>query len=134
MGRGSQFVFGWTDMANAFLNSFGSVALVVMIYAFPARIGLMILFGLLYFSFAAPFMMNFIPSNTFFHTSGIHHVLSTFSNVIHSFMYSPIDLDAYFNSLRIFWLPAISFFSNITLYLLTAIVVINSREFFYNNE
>ncbi len=134
MGRGAQFILGWTDMANAFLNSFGTVALVVMIYAFPAKIGLMLFLGLLYFSFAAPFMLDFIPVSAFFHSNGMHNALSSFSNLIRNFMYSPIDLDTYFNSLRISWLPAVSFFSNTALYLLIAIVVINNREFFYTNE
>ena len=134
MGRGSQFIFSWTDLANAFLNSFGASALVVMIYAFPARVGLSIFFALVYLSFAAPFMLDLVPVRALLHSSSMHNILSGFCDLLRGFVYSPIDLDAYFNAMKISWLPILSFLSNIAIYLSIAITVINRREFFYANE
>ncbi len=134
IGRGGQFSMGLTEVANLILNAFGVTALVVMIHAFPAKIGLVLFAALLYLSFAAPLMLDFIPANALSGFVELRNAIKAGCNVMRGFMYSPIDVDVYLNSIKVMWLPAISFVSNTVLYLWIAIVVMNNREFFYTNE
>ncbi len=133
IGRGDQMSVTFIDMANIILNALQTVALVVMIFAFPARIGALFFAGLLYLSFAAPIIVKSIPGGVSFLNGSFLDMLNFGAGCLRSFTYSPIDIDPYFNSVQMLWLPVITFLSNIVLYLWLAIVVLNNREFFYTN-
>jgi hypothetical protein len=133
IGRGSAISMGLIDVANLVLNAFEASALVVMIFSFPSRIGAMIFAVLIYLSFAAPIMINAVPSDAAWLTSNTKESINFFSGFLRGLVYSPIDLDPYFNSIQILWLPVWTFISNMILYLWIAIIVMNSREFFYTD-
>ncbi len=134
IGRGAQFSMGFTDTINLALNAFGTTALVVMIHAFPAKIGVILFAALFYLSFAAPLMVQLIPNTALFFGVDFRNTVKTACNVLRAFMYSPIDMDVYLSSIKMVWLPAVSFVSNTALYLCIAVVIMNKREFFYTNE
>ncbi len=133
IGRGDQLSVGFIDVANIILNSLQITALVAMIFAFPSRIGAMLFAGLLYLSFAAPMMFNAIPDSALWFHGDLHNIVNSISGCLRSFTYAPIDLDPYFNSIQILWLPIITFASNLAIYIWIAVVVLNNREFFYTN-
>jgi hypothetical protein len=133
IGRGDQLSVGFIDMANIVLNSLQATALVVMIFAFPARIGAMLFAGLLYIALALPLMFNAMPDSAQWFNGNLQNIINFGSGCVRSFTYSPIDLGPYFNSIQILWLPVITFISNVALYLWIAIIVLNNREFFYTN-
>jgi len=133
IGRGAQCSIGLTDIVNLFLNSLGAAGLVVMINAFPAKVGLTIFGALGYCSFIAPMMFGLIPGSTSFLGGEVYKAIEFFCNILRSFIYSPIDVNVYLNSVKIFWLSAFAYVSNIALYLWIAVTVINKREFFYTN-
>ena len=133
VGRGDQLPLGVIDVGNILLNALQATALVIMIFAFPSRIGAMIFAALLYLSFAAPLMFNAIPGNESWFNGALHDLVNSNAACLHSLTYAPIDLDPYFNSIQIQWLPAITFWSNMAIYIWVAVMVLNKREFFYTN-
>jgi len=133
IGRGAQFSIGLTEVANLILNAFGAAALVVMIHAFPAKTGVILFAALFYLSFAAPLMLDIIPNYISLGGIDFRDTVKAGCNILRGFMYSPIDVDVYLNSIKVVWLPAISFISNTALYLCIAVIVMDNREFFYSN-
>jgi len=51
-----------------------------------------------------------------------------------NFAFPSIDLYDVLNAQNFSWLPIVGYFTNISLYLLIATVILNKREFFYATE
>jgi len=133
IGRGSSISISLIDLANLILNAIQASALVVMVFSFPSRIGAIGIAGLAYLAFFAPLMLNSLPNSEFWLNGHFKSLVAISSGFLRSLMFSSVDLDPYFNSIQVFWLPAFAFVSNIAIYLWVAIVVMNKREFFYSN-
>jgi hypothetical protein len=132
IGKGS-LGFSMVDLASLILNALGSSALIVMIFAFPARIGAIVFTVLIYLSFIAPIMLKSVPPSDLWFRSSSCDLINMVCSVFRSLIYSPIDVEAHLHSVKILWLPIVGFVSNIILYLWIAVVVMNRREFFYTN-
>ncbi len=132
-GRNDQISFGFIEIGNMVLNSLQAAALVIMIFSFPARVGVMCFVGLLYFAYGVPLMCSAIPNTSLWLDGNFRSIVHAGSDFLAEIIYSPIDLEPYFNSVQVLWLPAVTYVSNILLYLWVAIVVMNNREFFYSN-
>jgi hypothetical protein len=122
------------DVVNVLLNALGTTALIVLLHAFPPRIGITLFLALVYFSFMTPLLTDTCVGQSSSAAIATQATVNFCCAVLRGFFSFTFDIDPYLNSIKIYWLPALSYISNIVLYLWLAIVVMNKREFFYANE
>jgi hypothetical protein len=123
-------------IADLILNALGYSALMVVIRAFPLRLGLTVFFILVYVSLIGP-AFNFSMSS--YETVmplavGFFQLIVLLSNFLQNFIYPGIDLYDVFNSTRFSILPLVSYLSNVLLYLFFATMLLNRREFSYGED
>lgn len=122
--------------ANFALNSFSLTALVVLIACVPLRLGVW-LFVFLYYVAAlgtSVAQISFKPTD---HPDGfvvVCQALLWVMQTIGNFAFPSIDVYDVLNAQNFSWLPIVGYFTNISLYLLIATIILNKREFFYATE
>jgi hypothetical protein len=122
--------------ANLALNSFSLTALVVLIACVPLRLGVW-LFLLLYYvaifgsAVAQISLKQSDQPDTFaIFCQAVLWLMQTVGN----FAFPSIDLFDVLNAQNFSWLPIIGYFTNISLYLLIATIILSKREFFYATD
>lgn len=135
-GHSQMNLFEPYTFVNLALNSFSLTALVVLIACVPLRLGVW-LFLLLYYvaifgSAVAQISLKQTEKPDAFVVvcQGLLWLMQTVSN----FAFPSIDVYDVLNAQNFSWLPIIAYFTNISLYLLIATIILNKREFFYATD
>ena len=134
-GRNETTLFTTFGVSNVVLNSFGATAVIVLLNSFPPKIGMIVFMVVIYGSMIGGNLaeMGLAKAQTSFAV-----VLFTAITQICAFVRScaspSIDTYAVFTAMNFSWTPILSYLSNITMFLLIAILILNRREFFYASE
>jgi hypothetical protein len=122
--------------ANLALNSFSLTALVVLIACVPMRLGVWLFFLIYYVAIFGSSVAQISlkqtgnPDGFIVFCQAVLWLMQTVGN----FAFPSIDLYDVLNAQNFSWLPIVGYFTNISLYLLIATVILNKREFFYATE
>jgi len=140
LGHITHYPLGLTDVANLLLNAMAGTALIVFIQCCPIWLGVnLYMVALLCIMFNPYFITGASPRIALTGTEPLWfkilvEIFDKVYPVVQDFLTPFIDIAPFFNSIEVWWLPIFSFLSNFVLYLWLAVLVLNSREFFYANE
>ncbi len=125
------------ECANILLNCFSAVALVVLVSTVPLRLGVFLLVVVFYVSGLGPLFTTVSMKATTNGQVGVAAFASALGSVLlflQSLTHQSIDLNEIMNSVSFSWKTVIVYFSNLTVYLSLAILIMNKREFYYASE
>ena len=126
-------VAGPYDMVSLILNSFSYSALIVLIYSFPAKIGIWIFLT----GFYAMMLGSTITKGMSDHPGSMKEFLfwvSKFINLGQEILLPSIDVYTLSNNLLFTWSPVLNYVFDTVAYLVLATMILNRREFFYATE
>jgi hypothetical protein len=125
------------ELANILLNSASAVALVVLVSTVPMRLGVFLLAILFYTSSLGPIFTSVNVKATAVSqtpTVLVMHGLGSILTFLQSLVHLTLDLREMCDAVTFSWTPVVCYLSNLAIYLLLAIVIMNRREFYYASE
>ena len=134
-GRTETSLFTTFGITNVVLNSFGATAVIVLLNSFPPKIGVIVFMVVIYGSMIGGNLaeMGLARAQSSFATI-LFTVITQVCAFIRSCASPSIDTYAVFTALNFSWSPILSYLSNISMFLLIAVLILNKREFFYASE
>jgi hypothetical protein len=124
------YINGYTA-ADILLNSISISALMILISAFPPKVGLIVFMLLLYLTMLGATLpqMSFLPGHS--DGLGFYTAISGVCGFIRTCLTPTFSTGDFLNTTSFSWLPLITYVSNVAIYLVSAIYVLSKREFFY---
>lgn len=123
-------------VVDLLLNALSYSALMVLIRAFPLRLGLAVFIALVYVSLLGA-ALDFSSNNLAGDLPVMHYLFLAISGsaaVLREFVFPSVSIYESLNSTRFSILPFLNFASNLTLYLFFASALLNRREFSYGED
>ena len=130
-GRADATVLNSFRLWDVALNSCSITALMVLINAFPPKVGIFIFAGLLYGTVLGGMLPQMNATGPHADSMAIYNTISSICGFVKTCLTPIISTNEIFNTTRFTWLPALAYVSNISLYLCGATYLLNKREFFY---
>lgn len=134
-GRTAGQIFSVYTMANVILNAFGATAAIVLLNSFPPKVGITVFMLIIYGSMLGAVMAEKELAKAQDSMAAFFFTAITQSCAFVRASASPyIDTYSVFTALDFSWTPLLTYLSNVSLFLLIAVLILNKREFFYASE
>jgi hypothetical protein len=134
-GRPPGDIFSIYTIANVILNAFGATAAIVLLNSFPPKIGIAIFMLVIYGSMLAALLAEKELAKAKDSWAALFFTAITQTCAFVRASASPyIDTYSVFTAISFSWTPVLTYISNISLFLLIAVLILNKREFFYASE